>query len=254
METLERAELDGAAATPEQLADVTSRYGHFTAMQVRDGATRGLVLHLQRLGAANRERFGAGLDPDRIRTLVRHALGDERDASVRVHLYEGNGDPRVVVTVRSPGEVSSPQRLRSVPYSRPEPQIKHIVTEQGRFREQVQRDRYDDALLTTSDGLVTETSMANIGFLEPAGVVWPEAPMLRGVTMQLLDERLPAAGVTVRRTPIRVADVESFDGAFVCNARGIAAVSGVDGTVFEISSDRMKLLDDAYASVPWDPI
>ena len=36
-------------------------YGHFTAMQVRAGATRGLPLHLARLDAANRELFGVPL-------------------------------------------------------------------------------------------------------------------------------------------------------------------------------------------------
>ena len=49
-------------------------YGHFTAMQVRAGATRGLPLHLARLDAANRELFGV-------------PLAGQADASVRVYVY-----------------------------------------------------------------------------------------------------------------------------------------------------------------------
>ena len=40
-------EVDGAVPTVEVLAGLVRRgYGHFTAMQVRDGGTRGLDLHL----------------------------------------------------------------------------------------------------------------------------------------------------------------------------------------------------------------
>jgi len=39
--------VDGAVPTVEVLAGLVRRgYGHFTAMQVRDGGTRGLDLHL----------------------------------------------------------------------------------------------------------------------------------------------------------------------------------------------------------------
>jgi hypothetical protein len=74
METLDRTEVDGAPATPAEIARVTSGYGHFTAMQVRHRATRGLALHLERLARANRERFGVGLDEERIRELILHGM------------------------------------------------------------------------------------------------------------------------------------------------------------------------------------
>jgi len=55
--------------------------------------------------------------------------------------------------------------------------------------------------LTGDDGVVAETTMANIGFFDGAGVVWPVAPM--------------------RRTAVRVRDISSFEGAFLANARGL---------------------------------
>src|SRR5215469_11134450 len=88
-----RIEIDGRSATTGDLrAAAVSNFGHFTAMQVREHRVRGLKLHLARLDAANVELFGTGLDGDLVRSRIRHALGDTRDASVRVHVYPTAGD------------------------------------------------------------------------------------------------------------------------------------------------------------------
>lgn len=58
-------EIDGAPPAPDQLWATVSAYGHFTAMQVRNGKVRGLALHMRRLEAANREAFGVGLNGER---------------------------------------------------------------------------------------------------------------------------------------------------------------------------------------------
>jgi branched-subunit amino acid aminotransferase/4-amino-4-deoxychorismate lyase len=80
-----RVEVNGRMATAEHLQHpALVNYGHFTAMQVRNGRTRGLDLHLDRLDAATRHLFGANVDTDLIRNHVRHALGDTGSASVRV--------------------------------------------------------------------------------------------------------------------------------------------------------------------------
>ena len=79
-------EINGRAATAGELrALALGGYGHFTAMQLRGGRTRGLQLHLDRLNAASKEMFGTALEGSRVRDLIRHALGARvRDASVRV--------------------------------------------------------------------------------------------------------------------------------------------------------------------------
>ena len=100
-------EIDGRPATADDIRlPATVHYGHFTAMQVRDGRVRGLALHLARLDAGNRELFRAGLDGDLVRDRIRHALGTVADASVRVSvLWAGADDATaVMVTVRPPGE------------------------------------------------------------------------------------------------------------------------------------------------------
>jgi branched-subunit amino acid aminotransferase/4-amino-4-deoxychorismate lyase len=249
-----RIEINGDRLDAEALWSTASGFGHFTAMQVRARRTRGLALHLRRLEAANRELFDAGLDHDRVRELVRHALRDVEDASVRVYVFESDDEPAIMVTVRPPGDVSTPQRLRSVRYQRPHAHLKHLATGQGYYSRLARRDGFDDALLTSADGAVSETAIANIGFFDESGIVWPDAPLLHGITMQLLEHKLPELGMPPRRQPVRLEDIPAFEGAFLSNARGVAAVSQVDGVSLPIRTERMKTLTDAYASVPWDRI
>jgi len=236
------------------LWSTASAFGHFTAMQVRARRTRGLALHLARLEAANRELFEAELDGKRVRELIRHALRDVEDASVRVYAFESDDEPTIMVTVKQPGAVSTPQRLQSVRYQRPDAHLKHLATGQGFYSRLARRNGFDDALLTTSDGVISETSIANIGFFDGSGVVWPAAPCLHGITMQLLERKLVELGVPTRRAPVRLHDIASFDGAFLSNARGVAAVSEVDGMSLPMQARRMETIADAYASVPWDII
>jgi branched-subunit amino acid aminotransferase/4-amino-4-deoxychorismate lyase len=247
-------EIDGHRANAEALWSTTSAYGHFTAMQVRGGKTRGLSLHLRRLEAANRELFAVGLDSERVRDLIRHALAGVEDASVRVYAFESDDEPALMVTVKDPADVSTPQRLQSVRYQRPDAHIKHLATGQAFYSRLALRNGFDDALLTASDGAVSETAVANIGFYDASGVVWPDAPLLHGITMQVLERRLPELGVPTRRAPVRLDDITSFAGAFLANARGIAAVSQVDGVTLPIEVEQMKALVDAYASAAWDGI
>jgi branched-subunit amino acid aminotransferase/4-amino-4-deoxychorismate lyase len=249
-----RIEIDGRPVTAESLWETASGYGHFTAMQVRGTRTRGLQLHLDRLEAANRELFDLELDREHIRHLIRHALAEAEDGSVRVYVFESDDDPATMVTVRPPAGVATPQRLRSVSYQRPEPHLKHLATGQGFYGRLAHRDGFDDALLTAAHGEISETTVANICFFDGSGFVWPSAPQLRGITMQLLERRLPELGVPSRGAAVRLDDVASFAGAFLANARGCAAVSAIDRTQLSTDAAQLTVLADAYASVPWDAI
>ncbi|MDF3291380.1 aminotransferase class IV family protein [Streptomyces silvisoli] len=255
-----RIEIDGRPATAEQLAFLAGfPYGHFTAMQVRGRRTRGLEAHLRRLDAASRELFGFGLDGGRVRELVRHALGaDVADASVRVYVFqpEAGQAPSVLVTVKPPAEdPDHPQRLRAVRYLRPVPHIKHLGGfGQKHHERQAQREGFDHALLVGPDAVVAEGAIANIGFFAGPTVVWPEAPMLHGITMRLIEGALAERGTPSRRAVVRLAEVASYDGAFVCNARGIAAVGRIDGVELAVDAERMRGLMELYDSIGWDEI
>jgi branched-subunit amino acid aminotransferase/4-amino-4-deoxychorismate lyase len=254
-----RVEVNGRTATAECLQHpALVNYGHFTAMQVRHGRTRGLDLHLRRLDAANRELFDAGLDPDRIRDHVRHALADRHDASVRVIVFwpETDDNVSVMVTVRPPVDPpQTPQSLKSVPYLRPVPHIKHLGGfGQIYYGRRAEREGFDDALLTGSGGEVSEATISNIAFSDGTGVIWPDAACLAGITMQLLQPRLADTGLPSRHGPVRLADLPSFTGAFVTNSRGVAPVGRIDGTTLAVDPGLMKTVTEIYESVPWDPI
>ena len=256
--TVVHIEIDGRSATVEQLsAAAPAGYGHFTAMQVRNRQVRGLRLHLDRLDAANREMFGAGLDTAAVLGHIRHALGEQaQDASVRVYVYEAPDGPAVMVTVRPPGTMAPDLwRLQTVPYQRSLAHIKHIGDfGQGYYRRLAHSNGFDEALLTGPDGIVCEGSITNIGFSDGAGVVWPAAPALAGITMQILERALAARGVPMRRAPVRVSDLGSFAGAFVTNSHGIAPVGQVDEHTLPVDGALMQALTQAYESAGWDRI
>lgn len=255
-----RVEINGRAATAEQLHfPALANYGHFTAMQVRNGSVRGLDLHLKRLDAANRELFGADLDGNRVCEHIRRALRDDTaEASVRVHVFypEADGTASIMVTVRPPAHIpSTPRSLQAVPYLRPVAHIKRIGDfGQNYYRRLAERNGFDDALLTGPGGIISEGGITNIGFFDGAAVIWPDAPALAGITMQLLEPRLAGSGLPPRRSAVRLADLASFAGVFVTNSEGIAPVGRVDELSLPVNMDLIERLAQVYQSVPWDPI
>jgi branched-subunit amino acid aminotransferase/4-amino-4-deoxychorismate lyase len=254
-----RGEVNGRPATAGSLQHLAlTNYGHFTAMQVRDRRTRGLALHLGRLQAATRELFGTGLDADRVRSHIRHALGSDRDASVRVTVFWPDGDdvPAVLVTVRPPAEMpAAAQSLMPARYQRPVPHIKHIGGFGQSYYNRLAASRgFDGALLVAPDGVIAEGSITNIAFFDEETVTWPDAPCLAGITMQLVEPRLASSGLPSRRAPVRLTDLPSFTAAFVTNSRGIAPVGQIDSMVLPVSPALMKTVGEIYASIPWDPI
>ena len=252
-----RTEVDGREATAEQLRFPAFTYGHFTAMQVRDRSVRGLALHLSRLDAGNGELFGAGLDGDVVRDRIRHALDDDiADASVRVYVGEDGRRVSILVTVRGPIEVTSePIGLMSVPYQRSEPHIKHVADHgQVYHRRRAELAGFDDALLTGPDGVISEAGIANIAFFDGTTVVWPDAPALQGITMQLVEPRLTEGGVPTRSGPMFLRDLASYRAAFVTNSRGIVPVGRIDDVAMAVDADLMRTVAEVYGSVTWDTI
>jgi branched-subunit amino acid aminotransferase/4-amino-4-deoxychorismate lyase len=234
---------------PAAAADLFSTYGHFTAMQVRDGGVQGLENHLARLDAAHRELFGRPLPGDRVRDLIRHALAGTADASVRVMLRDAE---QVLVSVAEPGlPPTTPQRLRSVPYLRPFAHLKHLGGfAQLEWARRVRRDGYDDALLTAPDGAIAESSIANIGFLAPDGdVVWPDAPHLHGTAMRLVEATTPSV-----RRPVRPTDVAAFAGAFLVNSIGVVAVASIDDVPLPDAGPLLAGVVERLSAVPWDQV
>jgi branched-subunit amino acid aminotransferase/4-amino-4-deoxychorismate lyase len=241
----------------------TVNYGHFTSMQVRDGRVRGLALHLARLDDGNADFFGRRGDVAEelwLRELIRHALGDVTDASVRVSYVPGadeedRADVLVAVRPPVPEEPGPALRVQTQAYAREWPEHKHAATMGlGVARRRAVKDGFDDALFVAGER-VAEGSSWNVAFWDGERVLWPDAPMLKGVTMVLLQIAMTMTGVPWGIRTVTRHDLPDLLAAAavnsVCAGRPIAAV---DDVVFTDAAALTDALASAWKTVPWDEI
>ncbi|MEV4256384.1 aminotransferase class IV family protein [Spirillospora sp. NPDC049652] len=254
--------LDGRPATAEELGPLAFRgYAHFTAMQVRGGRARGLDLHLDRLRTASLELFGRTVPDERVRELLRAAIqAGPGDLSLTATVYSPAGefsadgdDLRVLVRTRPPTDgPQGPLALAVVEHERDLPAIKHVgeIGKTYQLRRAV-AEGFDDAAFVDRHGRFSEATIWNLAFWDGEAVVWPDAPMLVGVTMGILRRRLAALGVPQVVREVTPDDVLDLSGAVVMNSwtpgvmvTRLGAVAPPDETEF------VDLLHDAYRTEP----
>lgn len=259
--------IDGVPATADELTHLALvNYGAYTSMRVEGGAVRGLDLHLARLDASAVELFGEAVGEGRLREFMRGAVGGRADGWLRVGLFSPEigprnpawtGRPKVTTAVFAPPPpLGEGLRLDVRTYGREEPHLKHSATfGLIRARRAARAAGYDDALFVDGDGLVSEGSLWNIGFLARETVVWPRAPMLAGTAQAVLQRGLADVGLTGVVEPVRLADLDRFDGAFICNsATPAGAVSAIGDRVLHTSSEIIGRLRAAWDAAPLQPI
>ena len=246
-----RAFIDGVAAPDGFDRIAAAARGHFTAMQVRDGAVRGWDLHIARLTAANREMFDAGLDAAALRAAIRQALGDTADASVRVVVFPEASAVRVAVTVRLPFVAElTPQALLPVAYWRPLAHLKRIANPgHGAAIDTAIAAGFDDAVLVDDAGEIAEGGITNIGFWDGTHLVWPAAPALAGITYQLIAPEVPS-----RHEAVFLRDVPDFRAAVVTNSHGIAAVRQIGAVAVAVDEELLDKVRAVYDAAPWTVI
>ncbi len=253
MPTERHVEVNGHEAGDEAIAVLDHEgWGHFTAMQVRDGGARGLDLHLARLAAAHREIYGRPLHADVVRAHIRHALSGRSDASVRVYGYWGG----VILTVRNPQQMPDrPHSMTAQHFQRPLARLKHVGSwGQGRFADIATAAGFDEGLLIDETGRISEGTITNVGFWRDGSVVWPAAPKLDGITMLVLQRQLRLAGVPQIEAVVRVQDLAFYQGMILCNSRGWAPVSRVDNISIAADDAFTDVVSTAYDKCPLDQI
>lgn len=259
---MRNVELNGHAPDTDEVHRlVTVNYGHFTAMQVRGGRVRGLALHMARLDDGNEEFYGRRMDvtdEHRVRELIRHALAGAADASVRVSMVPGTDSPDVLVAVSDPApdEAGSPLRVVTSPYQRDWPEHKDVA---GMAKlVELRRARlagYDDALFTGPDDRVREGTTWNVAFSDGAEVIFPVAPMLKGVTMVLLQIAMSMTGVPWRLRPVERGELPDLLAAAALSSRHPAQTIGsIDGVKFTDGDRLTGILSAAWDSVPYDEL
>jgi 4-amino-4-deoxychorismate lyase len=251
-------QLNGREPTPDELHRMAiGNYGHFTSMQVRDGRVRGMALHLARLDDGNAMFFGRRGDVEdelRLRGWIRQALGAVADASVRVTVTELG----VLVSVGDPvpDDPRPPLRVRTDGYERPWPAQKHAATMGLRYALRAAAAAgYDDVLFIGRDGRVREGSVWNVAFWDGAQVVFPDAAMLKGVTMVLLQIALSMTGIPWRLRPVRVSELPDLLAAAAINSQCPAQpIGSIGDVVFGEHEKLVSALRTAWDTVPWDEI
>lgn len=243
-----------------------ANYGHYTSMQVRQAAVRGLDLHLSRLNSNALAMFGQAPSVGRLEAALRHAVTTEGPCSVRVTLFSRDlqavslgepVEPDVLVTVADPGDSqNAPFRALPIFYERETPEIKHLAT-YGLLRH-VRTARlagYDDALFVDRAGMLSEGSTWNLCLYDGERWLWPEAEVLAGITMALLRQAMQEEGVPTESRPIPASDLRDFRAAFATNsvsaARPLAAIG--ENNVLPLPSAQ-AFLQDLYESIAWQPI
>lgn len=252
--------VDGSYPTVEVLAQrATVNYGHFTSMQVRNLGVKGFDLHLERLRAASKELHNADLDILRVHRYLKAALAGTENASARIDVFRNMtaGAPEhIMVTLSDPQPTPAKSvTLKSVSYQRPVPHIKHA----GGFAQiyhqrRVQEAGFSDALLVGKHGEISETAVANLGFIRGGEIIWPATDALYGITWQLLTRIFAAHKIPSSRGPISLHGLSEFEAAFTTNSHGITPISRIDEVALAVENQMLDRVAALYESEPLQPL
>lgn len=253
--------INGEPASPEDLAhQALVNYGAYTSFRVEHGGVRGLDLHLARLDQAAVELFGESPGEAEFRRLLALAI-EGRDACwMRVSLFSPEighrnpsfvGRPKVMTVVSPPPPpLAAQMRVTTVKYEREPAHLKHVATFGAtRARRIARAAGFDDALFVDDQGHVSEGVTWNIGFIQGDRIVWPQAPMLAGVTQVLIERGLAGQGLSSQTRPVHVSELAGFDGAFLCNSATPACpITAIDDTVFTVDPTLLTAIESAWAA------
>lgn len=259
-----QAHINGQPATLSELIPLAfAGFAHFTAMQVRDREIKGLDLHLARLQKASKEFFGKMLPEEQLVSYIKTAIDKgPKDQSLTVTLFSRHGeftaasmDTEPDVLVRSSAPTNGPKgplRLSKVDHERPLASIKH-VGEAGKtyYLHQALRQGFDDAAFVDRHGRLSEATIWNLAFWDGETVIWPQATILQGTMMGIVQRQLNRLGIAQRHEEITIEHLQELSGAAVMNSwtPGIA-VTAIATTAFAEITPFISLLHKAYQAEP----
>jgi branched-subunit amino acid aminotransferase/4-amino-4-deoxychorismate lyase len=257
--------IDKHMASAAELAPLAfSGFAHFTAMQIRDAKAKGMDLHLARLRSASLALFRTALSDEDILVSIRLALEHgPADMSLTVTLFVPNGEftdasmggrPSILVRSNPPHDgPAGPLRLHTVEHERHLASIKHVGEgAKTYFLHRALEQGFDDAAFVDRHGRLSEASIWNLVFWDGQAVVWPQAEILIGTTMGIVQRQLERMGVPQRRQDIGRADLAKLSGAAVMNSwtPGVP-VTAIGEHAFPVSRALMQALNEAWQAEPW---
>lgn len=213
--TISQTFFNDRTATVEDLSPLAfAGYAHFTAMQIRDHAVKGLDLHLKRLRDASTQLFGTHLPDEQIlRYLQNAATQGPADASLMCFITSEPGefmpapkplDLNVLIKLMPAAEPpAGPLALDLVDHQRDLPTVKHVgEVAKTHYLRKANAKGFDDAAFRDNSGRISEATIWNLAFWDGESVIWPQAGILPGVTMQILSRQLEALQIPQRTVPV----------------------------------------------------
>lgn len=259
--------INGSTATAQDLAPLAfAGYAHFTAMQIRGGRARGLDLHLNRLREGSELLFGHHLpDSQILRQMSAAITAESTNSSLMVYICSRPGEftfaaqPELDVLVKIAAPVTppaTPLALDLVQHERHLAQVKHVGEVSKTLLLRLAKERgFDDAAFMDGRGRLSEATIWNLALWDGSGVIWPEADILYGVTMQILQRQLRAQGVEQETRSIAAASIdESFSVAVLNSWSPGVGVKSIGSRRLASTRKFLDLLHDTYQLEPLERI
>lgn len=108
------------------------------------------------------------------------------------------------------------------------------------YRMQAKRLKADDALFVSEQGLVMESSSANVAFFKDERFIFPKNCIFKGIMLEVLSKNFAC-----EFAPIKMSELSSmnFDAAFLINSvRFLRLVNSIDDTEFAPIDDNIRAL------------
>ncbi|WP_299143784.1 aminotransferase class IV [uncultured Vibrio sp.] len=133
-------------------------------------------------------------------------------------------------------------------HARPPANIKH-VGEIGKtyYLHQAVKQDFDDAVFIDSNNRISEGTIWNLAFWDGETIIWPEAGMLKGTMMTMVQRQLTKLNIPQRTESVTLEYLAKLKGAAVMNSwtPGVS-VGEISTQKFMLSNELLELLHKAY--------
>lgn len=234
-------------------------FGVYETLRAVKGVPYFLEDHLRRLERSAeiigiRHPFSAGQTGTWVRELLAAVPADALNLKI---LLVGAPDPQDAQLSILPLAPAFPKdqwyrdgiAVRSVVYERLFPHAKslNMLGSYLAYREARAEDCYD-ALLVDREGCVTEGTRTNVFFVRGERAFSPPAEkVLEGVSGRVLRRIAPAAGVEIAEAEIPLAEIASFDGAFLTStSTKVMPIARIDTHAYPPAPPAVRRLQQEY--------
>lgn len=108
---------------------------------------------------------------------------------------------------------------------------------------------FDDAIMLTQDGFVSETTIANIFWIKGDKIFTPSqsCDMLPGITRQIILDALKVENISLTETKAELRELSGADSVSLTNSvREIQAVSALNGKEFDQNNPILEVIKQAF--------